>query len=100
MAYQVVWSPKAIEDVEEIASYIAKDSVAYAAAVVRKILDTTGNLSNFPLSGRIVPELGDPAIREKLVYSYRVIYRVEVETITIAAVIHGKRLLDSEINES
>jgi toxin ParE1/3/4 len=100
MAYQVVWSPKAIEDVEEIASYIAKDSVAYAAAVVRKILDTTGNLSNFPLSGRIVPELGDPAIREKLVYSYRVIYRVEVEIITIAAVIHGKRLLDSEINES
>jgi plasmid stabilization system protein ParE len=44
MAYQVVWSPKAIEDVEEIASYIAKDSVAYAAAVVRKILDTTGKL--------------------------------------------------------
>ena len=100
MAYQVVWSPNAIEDVDEIASYIAKDSVAYAAAVVRKILDTTRNLSNFPLSGRIVAELGDPAIREKLVYSYRIIYRVEAETITVAAVIHGKRLLDSEINES
>ncbi|GAB4199031.1 MAG: hypothetical protein Fur006_49390 [Coleofasciculaceae cyanobacterium] len=100
MAYQVVWSPNAIEDVDEIASYIAKDSVAYAAAVVRKILDTTRNLSNFPLSGRIVPELGDPAIREKLVYSYRIIYRVEAETITVAAVIHGKQLLDSEINES
>jgi addiction module RelE/StbE family toxin len=100
MAYQVVWSPNAIEDVDEIASYIAKDSVAYAAAVVRKILDTTRNLSNFPLSGRIVPELGDPAIREKLVYSYRVIYRVEAETITIAAVIHGKRQLESEMNES
>jgi addiction module RelE/StbE family toxin len=100
MAYQVVWSPNAIEDVDQIASYIAKDSVAYAAAVVRKILDTTRNLSNFPLSGRIVPELGDPAIREKLVYSYRVIYQVEAETITITAVIHGKRLLDSEMNDS
>jgi toxin ParE1/3/4 len=100
MAYQVVWSPNAIDDVDEIASYIAKDSVAYAAAVVRKILDTTRNLSNFPLSGRIVPELGDPAIREKLVYSYRVIYRVEAEIITIAAVIHGKRLLDSELSDS
>jgi plasmid stabilization system protein ParE len=50
MAYQVVWSPRAIEDVEAIASFIAKDSVAYAAAVVQKILDTTGNLNKFPLT--------------------------------------------------
>jgi len=33
MAYQVVWSPKAIEDVEALASYIANDSAAYSAAV-------------------------------------------------------------------
>lgn len=100
MAYQVVWSPRAIEDVEAIASFIAKDSPSYAAAVVRKVLDTTTNLNKFPLSGRVVPELGNPAIREKLVYSYRIIYQVEADTITIAAVIHGKRLLESEINES
>ncbi|MEW6496478.1 MAG: type II toxin-antitoxin system RelE/ParE family toxin [Cyanobacteriota bacterium] len=100
MAYQVVWSPRAIEDVEAIASFIAKDSPSYAAAVVRKVLDTTTNLNKFPLSGRVVPELGNPAIREKLVYSYRIIYQVGTDTITIAAVIHGKRLLESEINES
>ena len=47
-----MWSPRAIEDVEAIASFIAKDSVAYAAAVVQKILDTTGNLNKFPLIGR------------------------------------------------
>ncbi|MEQ8383011.1 MAG: type II toxin-antitoxin system RelE/ParE family toxin [Coleofasciculus sp. A1-SPW-01] len=101
MAYQVVWSPKAIEDVEALASYIANDSAAYSAAVVRKILDITSKLNSFPLSGRIVPELGDPTLREKLAYSYRIIYKVEDETITIAAVIHGKRLLESDkINES
>jgi plasmid stabilization system protein ParE len=33
MAYQVVWSPKAIEDVEALVSYIANDSAAYSAAV-------------------------------------------------------------------
>jgi len=101
MAYQVVWSPKAIEDVKALASYIANDSAAYSAAVVRKILDITSKLNSFPLSGRIVPELGDPTLREKLAYSYRIIYKVEDETITIAAVIHGKRLLESDkINES
>ena len=97
MAYQVEWSPRAIEDVEAIALYIAVDSTAYAAAVVKKILDTTRNLSRFPMAGRVVPEFDDENIREKFVYSYRVIYRIEGETITIAAIIHGKRLLELDM---
>lgn len=94
MAYQVVWSPNAIDDVEAIAAYIARDSPSYSAAVVSKILDTTRNLSSFPFSGRIVSEFDDETIREKLIYSYRIIYRIQDETVTIAAVIHGKRLLE------
>ena len=96
MAYQVVWSPNAIEDVEVIAAYIARDSNSYAATVVNKILQTTRNLSNFPLAGRIVPEFGEETIREKFAYSYRIIYRIQDETVTIAAVIHGKKLLELE----
>lgn len=95
MANQVNWSPKALEDVESIAAYIARDSASYAATVVQKILDTTRNLSKFPLTGRIVPEFGDESIREKFAYSYRIIYRIENETVTIAAVIHGKRQLET-----
>ena len=96
MAYRVKWSPRAVEDLEAIAQYIAADSSAYAAAVVQTILTTTRKLSPFPFSGRVVPELGDEGIREWFAYSYRIIYRVENETVTIAAVIHGKRLLDVE----
>jgi toxin ParE1/3/4 len=97
MAYEVVWSSRAVEDVEAIALYIAADSTSYAAAVVKKIVDTTRNLDRFPFSGRAVSEFGEENIREKLVYSYRVIYRIQDETITIAAVIHGKRLLELDI---
>jgi addiction module RelE/StbE family toxin len=93
MAYSVVWSPHAIEDVDAIAVYIARDSPAYASAVVSKILDSTRNLSNFPLSGRIVPEFDHESIREKIVYSYRVIYRVENDIVTIATIVHGKQVL-------
>jgi toxin ParE1/3/4 len=93
MAYQVVWSARAIEDVDEIAAYIARDSAAYASMVVRKILDATRGLANFPLSGRIVPEFRDETLREKLVYSYRIIYRVENEMVTIVTVIHGRRIV-------
>ena len=94
MDYQVVWSPKALEDVDAIAAYIARDSATYAAAVVNKIIETTRNLSDFPSLGRIVPELGEETIREKLVYNYRIIYRIQGATVLIAAVVHGKRLLN------
>jgi toxin ParE1/3/4 len=58
MDYQVEWSPRAVEDLEAIAAYIAADSAAYAAAVVKTILNTASNFSRFPFSGRVVPELG------------------------------------------
>ena len=94
MAYRVAWSPRAVEDLEAIAQYIAADSAAYAAAVVKTILHTARSLSRFPYSGRVVPEIADESIREWFAYSYRVIYRIEQERITIAAVVHGRRLLD------
>lgn len=99
MAYEIEWSPRAIEDVEAIAFYIAADSTAYASAVVKKIIDTTRNLSRFPFAGRVVPEFDDENIREKFAYSYRIIYRIQEEKITIAAVIHGKRLLELDVQQ-
>jgi toxin ParE1/3/4 len=48
---------------------------------------------HFPRSGRKVPEFDDEDIRESIAYNYRIIYRVEREEILIAAVIHGKRML-------
>ena len=94
MAHRVVWSPRAVEDLEAIAEYIAADSAAYAATVVKSILSTANNLSRFPFSGRVVPEFNDKGIREWFVYSYRVIYQVENERVTVLAIVHGKRLLD------
>jgi toxin ParE1/3/4 len=85
MAYSVVWSPNALNDVDEIAAYISRDSPTYAAAVVEKILDITRNLQNFPLLGRVVPESNEESIRERFVYSYRLIYQVQEEIIIIIA---------------
>jgi len=66
MAYRVNWSPRAIDDVDSIAAYIAQDSEAYASAVVRKIFVMARTLSESPKRGRVVPEFGDEAIREIL----------------------------------
>src|SRR5574341_1305593 len=80
MARGLVWSPEAIEDIESIASYIERDSAWYAKAVASKIVETAETIPEFPELGRIVPEIGDPAIRERFVYSYRIIYRSSVKS--------------------
>ncbi|MCL2923875.1 MAG: type II toxin-antitoxin system RelE/ParE family toxin [Trichodesmium sp. MAG_R04] len=94
MGYKVVWSSKAIDDVDAIASYIARDSVSYAAAVVHRIINATRNLINNPLGGEVVKEFADDSYRQDYAYSYRVLYKIKGNVVTVAAVIHGKKLLD------
>lgn len=98
MAYEVVWSPGAVEDLEAIAAYVSRDSASYARAVVSKILGSSRTLVDFPRAGRVVPEVGDETLRERFVYSYRVIYRVRRSDVRILAVVHGRRLLDSVVD--
>ncbi len=73
--------------------YIAADSPAYARAVVKDIINQTRMLARFPRSGRQVPEFDDEDIRELIAYSYRIIYRLQSDEVIIAAVIHGKQIL-------
>jgi toxin ParE1/3/4 len=94
MAHRVVWSPRALADVDAIASYIAADSPFYAGSVVRRILTLTRTLEQFPFAGRRVPEFDDDNLRELFAYSYRIMYRVEAAEVAIAAVIHGRRSLE------
>ncbi|MEK6333450.1 MAG: type II toxin-antitoxin system RelE/ParE family toxin [Acidobacteriota bacterium] len=95
MAYRVVWSPRALDDIDSIASYISRDSTAHASSVVAKIIRATRTIRQFPLAGRMVPEFEDESLRERFVYSYRIIYRVDGQIVTVAAVIHGKRMLET-----
>lgn len=93
MARSLAWSPEAVEDIESIAAFIERDSPWYARAVASKIVETAESIPEYPELGRVVPEIGDAVIRERLIYSYRIIYRIEAERILVAAVIHGSRLM-------
>ena len=93
MAHRVAWSRRALKDIEDIADYIAGDSPTYAGIVIKKIANQTRMLAQFPRAGRKVPEFDDENVRELVVYSYRIIYRLQKDDIVIAAVIHGRRTL-------
>jgi len=85
--------PRALHDLESIAEYIDADSPTYAGIVVKKIVSQTRMLAKFPRVGRKVPEFDDENVRELIVYSYRVVYRLQEDEVVIAAIVHGKRML-------
>jgi toxin ParE1/3/4 len=93
MAHRIVWSSRAAQDLDSITDYIAADSPAYAGVVLKNIVNQTRILARFPQAGRKVPEFDDEKIRELVVYSYRIIYRLRQDEALIVAVIHGKRVL-------
>ena len=93
MDYKVIWTDKALNDVEEIAAYIEKHSFFYASSIETKIIDTTRRLESFPFTGRIVPEENDESVREHFVYNYRIIYEIRNLAVYVLAVVHGKRRL-------
>ena len=95
MDLEVRWSPEATEDIEAIAEYIARDSEHYARSVVSEIVSVSRSIGEFPHTGRKVSEVVDENVRERFVYSYRLIYRIEPKSILIIGVIHGKRLLEN-----
>lgn len=95
---EVRWSRKAIRQVQQVARHIELDSPWQAQRVVQKIYAVPEALSWSPAKGRIVPEYGDPTLREVSVFSWRVIYRMKKpELIEIVAVIHGKRILQDDL---
>jgi plasmid stabilization system protein ParE len=93
MAHRIVWSSRAAQDLNSIIDYIAADSPAYAGIVLKKIVNQTRILAHFPQAGRKVPEFDDESLRELVVYSYRIIYRLQEDEVLIVSAIHGKRML-------
>lgn len=97
MAHQIRWLEAALADLEGIVEHISQDSPAYGSVVAARILAEARMLGEFPRIGRRVPEWDEENVRERIVYSYRLIYQVGESEVKILAVIHGARLLPDEI---
>lgn len=85
------WAPQAANDLEAIREFIARYSPHYATLVCQRILVRIEQLARFPLSGRVVPEIGSANIREIVLPPFRIVYRLRGEAIEIATIFHGAR---------
>lgn len=91
---EVKWTNQSIDDINNIAEFIAKDSVRYARLQVKIFFDACKILEQFPNAGRIVPEAGKENIRELIIGSYRIIYNIiSPDSIDILTVHHSHRTL-------
>lgn len=90
---RVVWTRQALEDVESIRDYVARDSAHYARLLTERLVATVERLELFPASGRVVPEVGDPGLREIVEGNYRLVYRLTDDVAEVVTVFHGARLL-------
>ena len=91
---EVRWTPQAADDLDAIAEFISQDSHHYSNLFVLDVFYAVDRLIRFPKSGRVVPEINDPLVREVILGSYRIIYRVHQDLVEILTVFHGSRLLD------
>jgi len=87
------WKPQALKDLEAIEDYYMSVAPEFASILTDEILSKTERLSRSPRSGRMVPEINDPAIREILVHSYQIIYQYSKEepAIEVLTVYHTAR---------
>jgi len=93
---EIRWTFQALDDVESIANYIARDSTHYARLYTTKVFDAVRRIEIFPESGRVVPEIKQKNIREIILGNYRIIYRLKGDCAEILTVYHGARLLDKD----
>jgi toxin ParE1/3/4 len=88
---QVEWTDLARDDLDDLVRYIIRDSSFYARCFGQKVVLATRRLKDFPESGRLIPEADDKSLREIIVQSYRVMYRLESNRVLILAIMHGSR---------
>jgi toxin ParE1/3/4 len=95
----LIWTDRALRDLEEIDAYIAVDDPIAAERWVQGLLAAAQRAGELPMSGRKVPELGREDIREILERSYRIVYRILDVRVQVLTVFEGHRLLPADLLE-
>lgn len=100
---EVIWTDPALDQLEDIAEYIALDKPGAASDLVKEIFSTVERLELFPESGHVPPELPDSIYREMYVRPCRIFYRIEDDHVLILHIMREERqlrrfLLDPELD--
>ena len=93
MAYKLIWSPAARDDLHDLVVFIGRDNPERAMSFGYELISETEKLQALPGMGRTVPEYRNQNIREIIFRPYRIVYRInrERKLCEIARVWHSAR---------
>ncbi|MDT8400023.1 MAG: type II toxin-antitoxin system RelE/ParE family toxin [Pseudomonadales bacterium] len=87
---KIIWTEPALDQLDEIAEYIALDNPVAASELVARIFKKVDRLERFPNSGREPPELPDSIYREVVSKPCRIFYRCEGKNVLILHVMRDE----------
>jgi plasmid stabilization system protein ParE len=93
------WTRGAQGDLRDLVRFIHREKPSAAKHMAVRIKQMVREAADVPELGRMVPEFGNPAIRERIVRPYRVVYLVEERGITVLGIVHGRRLMPEHIKD-
>jgi plasmid stabilization system protein ParE len=94
---QVIWTEPALNNLNDIAEYIALNNLYAAKQLVERVFEKVEGLEQFPNSGKVPEELPDLNYRELVVNPCRVFYKVESDAVYILNVLRQERNLSKYI---
>lgn len=93
--FRVRLADSAIGDLQALTDWYGTQGVPEVGArIVGEIVDRIEMLSDHPDLGRIVPEFGQPTLRELIHPPFRIVYRRDREAVQIVRVWRSERLLE------
>ena len=91
---KVRWTPRALDDLKAIARYIAEDDPVAARAFAARLKDRAESVAQFPMRGRVMPEMGRADVRELIEGNYRIVYRVLDDACDVLTLFEGHKRFD------
>ena len=90
----IAFAESALCDLEDIQHWYAEQLAPdVGERLVHELVAKVEQLVEFPESGRIVPEFGISSLRELIHPPFRVVYRIDPDSIYIVRVWRSERLL-------
>lgn len=91
---KIKYTPVAVDDMDEIFSYISRDD-SHAETLLKRITDGISGLADFPNIGAVLSEeeytLVNRGYRFIVVQPYLIFYRIIDNTVIIHRILHSRR---------
>ncbi|WP_250654857.1 type II toxin-antitoxin system RelE/ParE family toxin [Alkalimarinus coralli] len=88
---QIIWTEPALNDLNDIAEYIAVSNPYAAKQLVENVFSNVQRLEQFPDSGRVPDEISNLNYREVVVNPCRVFYKIDMDSVYILHVMRQER---------